>query len=260
MKTPKAFYALPVVLTSLVFSLLTLWPVDYTNVKVKSVIDGDTVELSNGRHVRYIGIDTPETKKNTKEGWVEVREPFGPEAKRFNEELVLGQKVRLEFDVQKEDKYNRLLAYCFVLRGGREVFVQAELIKNGLAYLYTFPPNIKYTDVLVEALREARSNKVGVWSVDLDIDSKDASRFLGSRKMVLGVISRSRTTNKTIRLSMDGLLLVIFKKDLGFFKDEGIDPARDYKGRRVKVFGLIKEYQGDPEIIVSNPWQIEVIE
>ncbi|MFH0877164.1 MAG: thermonuclease family protein [Candidatus Omnitrophota bacterium] len=233
-------------------------PVDYTRVLVRTVVDGDTVELSNGKPLRYIGIDCPETHRKTEAGWRDVVEPFGQEARQLNVGLVLGKSVRLEFDVQKQDKYQRLLAYCFVQEGGREVMVQEELLRQGLAYLYTFSPNIKYVDRLVAALNEAKRKRVGLWSIDLSLDSQEAGAHIGERKTVTGLIKRVRQSAKVIRLETDGIVFVIFKNDLGLFEREGIDPPVFYKARNVRVFGLIKEYNGKPEIIVSNPWQIEV--
>jgi endonuclease YncB( thermonuclease family) len=255
----RSLFLLPLALVSALTVLFSSQPVDYQDVIARKVIDGDTIELGNGQDVRYIGIDCPETQRNTPSGWRKVHEPFADEAKKLNEELVSGKPLRFEFDVQKKDKYNRLLAYCFVKEGQKEVFVQSELLKKGLAYLYTFPPNIKYVDVLVASLQEAKNKKAGIWSLDLNIDSRKASKFIGERKLVSGKIKKTRSTPKTIRLVMDGLLIVIFKNDLGLFEKASIDPAQFYKGKTVNVFGLIKEYQGEPEIIVSNPWQIEVI-
>lgn len=226
--------------------------------EVKRVLDGDTVELTDGRTARYIGIDTPELHRRTREGWREVNELFALEARQANEELVLKNPVRFEFDVRKKDKYQRLLVYCFA-RAGQEVFVQAELLKRGLAYLYTLPPNVKYVDVLLRAQQEAQAQRRGVWSLDLDIASKDAGRFIGERKRVTGAISGVRSTPKTLRLSMDGLVVVIFNSDLEFFRRQGIDPATAYNGRNVRVFGLIKEYRGETEIIAGGPWQIEIV-
>jgi micrococcal nuclease len=233
-------------------------PVDYNNVLAARVIDGDTIGLVSGKSVRYIGIDTPETRRNTPSGWREVQEPFGKEAKAFNEKMVLGKRVRLEFDVQAKDKYQRLLAYCFVNIGGKEIFVEEELLKNGLAYLYTFPPNIKYVDRLVVALEEAKSKKVGIWSQDLEIDSKEAYRFLGERKMIQGNVLRTRATAKVTTLELPGANVVIFQKDLGLFEKENISPKEFYRAKTVRVFGLVKEYHGKPEIIVSHPEAIEV--
>jgi len=226
---------------------------------VRKIIDGDTIELNNGQRVRYIGIDCPESKRKTSSGWVEAGDPYSKESVQLNEELVLGKKVRLEFDVQKKDKYNRLLAYCFVNVGGQDVLVQAEMLKAGLAYLYTAPPNIKYIDVLAAALQEAKHDKRGVWSQDLTVSSSEASQFLGQRKLVEGRVERVRKNDRVIRLMMEDFEVIIFKKDLELFAREGIDPAEFYDQKRVRVFGLIKEYKGKTEIILSNPWQIEIL-
>jgi len=63
-----------------------------------------------------------------------------------------------------------------------------------------------------------------------------------------------------IFLEMEGLRVIIFAKDFGFFEKEGVHPAQDYTGKKVSVFGLIKSYRGSPEIIVSHPWQIEIVD
>jgi micrococcal nuclease len=79
--------------------------------------------------VRYIGIDTPETKHPSR-----GIEPYGPEATDANRRLVQGQTVRLEFDVQPRDQYGRLLAYVYV----GEVMANAELVRQGYALLSTY--------------------------------------------------------------------------------------------------------------------------
>lgn len=118
-------------------------------IKVKEVIDGDTIVLQSGEHVRYVGIDTPEREQ-----------PFYQEAKDLNQKLVEGKEIRIEFDVQKKDKYGRTLAYVYV----GETFVNAELIRNGLANLYTIPPNVKHTDYFLKLQSEAKEKKLGIWS------------------------------------------------------------------------------------------------
>lgn len=126
-----------------------------TGLKVVKVVDGDTVILSNGQTVRYIGIDTPEQGQ-----------PFYEAAKNFNRKLVQGKTVELEFDVERYDHYGRMLAYVFVRdKSGRRIFVNAEMVRNGFARIYTRPPNVKYADLLVKLQEEARTNKRGLWSV-----------------------------------------------------------------------------------------------
>jgi len=122
---------------------------------VKRVIDGDTIELDNGIKVRYIGIDTPETKHPRK-----PVQYFGKEASEANKQLVLGKKVRMEYDVQKTDKYGRTLAYVYLEDG---IFVNAWLVENGYARVSTYPPNVKYQDKFRELEQKARAEMKGLW-------------------------------------------------------------------------------------------------
>ena len=126
---------------------------------VRHVIDGDTIELSDGRLVRYIGLDTPELRRRVGDGWVEDPEPFGREAKEANRRLVEGRSLRLEYDAQTHDRYGRWLAYVFV--DGR--MVNAALLEDGYAQLLTIPPNVKYAQQLRRAAREAREARRGLW-------------------------------------------------------------------------------------------------
>jgi len=108
---------------------------------VLRVIDGDTVEVtwSGGTEsVRMIGIDTPETVHPTKE--VQV---YGKEASDFTKSHLTGKNVSLEFDVEKRDKYGRLLAYVW-LDG---IMFNETLVSQGYAQVSTYPPNIKYVEV-----------------------------------------------------------------------------------------------------------------
>jgi len=123
--------------------------------KVIRVIDGDTIEIEEGEKVRYIGIDTPET--------VDPRKPvqcFGVEASNKNKELVGDKMVRLEKDITDRDKYNRLLRYVWV----DDVFINLELVKQGFAYSYSYPPDIKYQELFVKAQQEAREANRGLWN------------------------------------------------------------------------------------------------
>lgn len=133
--------------------------------KVKRVIDGDTIELADGRKVRYIGIDTPEVRKHVGDRWIEDPQPFGREASAFNRRLVEGKTVRLAYDVQTHDRYGRWLAYVYVEDADKnEIFVNAELLKQGMAQTLTIPPNVKYADSFRGYVRQARQAKRGLWS------------------------------------------------------------------------------------------------
>jgi len=124
--------------------------------EISKVIDGDTIKLENGETVRLIGIDTPETVHPSK-----AVEYYGKEASNFTRMMAEGKRVRLEFDVQTRDKYNRLLAYVYLEDG---TFVNAELVKEGYAKVSTYPPNVKYADLFTELQKEARENNKGLWA------------------------------------------------------------------------------------------------
>ena len=122
---------------------------------VSEVIDGDTIRIDTGDTIRYIGIDTPETK-HPRIG----KECFGEEAARFNEQLVLGKSIILEKDVNDTDRYGRLLRYVW-LEGE---MVNKILVEQGYAQASAYPPDIKYQVVLDAVEREARENGRGLWT------------------------------------------------------------------------------------------------
>ena len=132
---------------------------------VRRVIDGDTIELSDGRLVRYLGIDTPEVRRRSGDRWVEDPEPFGRAAADTNRALVEGRRVRLEYDVQRTDRFGRLLAYVYVtLPDGVELMVNERLVADGMAQPLTIPPNVRYAERFRVLAAEARRDKRGLWS------------------------------------------------------------------------------------------------
>jgi micrococcal nuclease len=124
---------------------------------VVRAVDGDTIEVRIGgevEDVRYIGVDTPETVKPGA-----PVQCFGPRASAFNHRLVEGRRVRLVFGVERRDDYGRLLAY---VRLGRR-FVNAELVRRGLARSLTIPPNDRFAPLFQRLeLRAARAGR-GLW-------------------------------------------------------------------------------------------------
>ncbi|MEN3044438.1 MAG: thermonuclease family protein [Candidatus Hydrothermales bacterium] len=117
-------------------------------VEVKEVVDGDTFITYSGERVRLIGIDTPEEGRF-----------YYNDSKNALKDLILGKKVRLEFDIVKKDVYDRILAYVFY----DTLFVNDYMLKNGYSYIYTFPPNLKYFSKFKKSLDLAIKNKRGMW-------------------------------------------------------------------------------------------------
>jgi micrococcal nuclease len=137
---------------------------------VKWVCDGDTIVLTDGRHVRYIGINAPEIAHDD-----HTAEPFGYAAKKYNQYLLGSKKVRLEFDKERHDRYGRLLAYIFLPDG---TFVNKTMIEKGYAYVLPRKPDVKYESILLQSQRDAMSKKIGIWG---DWKEKEGTYF-GNKK------------------------------------------------------------------------------
>lgn len=135
----------------------------FSSVKAEEIsfskcIDGDTVDLKiDGeiKKIRFLAVDTPETKHPTK-----GTQPYGKEASNFTcSTLKKASEIKLEYEDEKTDKYDRVLAWVFV--DGE--LLQANLIKKGyakVAYLYG---DYKYTDELKKLESKAKKEKVGIW-------------------------------------------------------------------------------------------------
>ena len=140
-----------VIILALVLTLLATGcsKVNENAVLVTRVIDGDTIEIEGGYRVRYIGIDTPERG-----------EPCYFEATEANRSLVEGKRVRLEKDIEDKDEYGRLLRYVWV----DDTMANAELVRLGYAYSYSYPPNLKYQTYFLQLEKKARGQRLGLWS------------------------------------------------------------------------------------------------
>jgi micrococcal nuclease len=124
-------------------------PDDLETATVARVVDGDTIELADGRRVRYIGINTPERDQ-----------PYYQEATDANRQLVENREVQLEFDVDTFDQYGRSLAYVWV----NGSMANWEIVQRGFANVFTVPPNVRYDETFRQAEREAREAGRGLWA------------------------------------------------------------------------------------------------
>ncbi|WP_449245236.1 thermonuclease family protein [Desulfobacca acetoxidans] len=123
--------------------------------EVFQVVDGDTIKLTGGLTVRYLGIDTPEltSSRSFEKGLAQA-------AKQANSELTRGRKLRLEYDEERYDQYNRLLAYVFLPDGQ---MLNEELVRQGLARVLVVFPNIRYQALLILAQQQAITARRGWW-------------------------------------------------------------------------------------------------
>lgn len=169
---------------------------DYRDIRVSRVYDGDTVSLANGERVRLIGIDCPEAHENDKlfrdarKSDVPISRILqkGRMASRFTRELLLGKKVMVEFDAEREDRYGRTLGYLWLAwdeseqrkqphpeydviqyrsdKEGRQspyLFINAVILKAGYADPLNISPNTRYASYFQSLFREARAQKRGIF-------------------------------------------------------------------------------------------------
>lgn len=236
--------------------------------KVTEVIDGDTFKTAGGETVRLLGVNTPE-----------MTEPGADIAKDGLVFLILGKDVYLKKDVSDKDDYERILRYVYV--GDKSI--NAELIIMGYAETRFYPPDTLYQKEFEELEQTAVRNKRGLWAfavfqppdtsgfvkivsheeVPPDVISwRDAAQYYGQTKTVEGKIVVSNNTGKVCFLNFHEnwkkyFTAVIFSSDFNRFPAR---PENHYLNRKVRVKGLIKEYNGKPEIILKSSAQIEIIE
>jgi micrococcal nuclease len=133
-------------------------------VLVSRVVDGDTVELKDGRKVRFIGVNTPESTTRTEE--------YGKEASNYTTEKLEGKTVWLQKDVSETDRYNRSLRLVWLEipkddmdeEEIRTKMFNADLVLNGYAEPSTYNPDVKYSEYFMKFARKARENETGLWA------------------------------------------------------------------------------------------------
>ena len=118
------------------------------SIDVAQVVDGDTIELENGEKIRLIGVNTPEKGRKYSENATDLTKSL------------VKNGISITGDEESKDRYDRLLRYVFT----EDKFVNAELIREGLATTFPVEPNTRY-DLLLSCLeKEAKENKIGIWS------------------------------------------------------------------------------------------------
>ncbi len=177
--------------------------------KVEFVFDGDTIELHTGQRVRYLGVDTPEIDHENN-----TAEPFGFEARKRNEQLVLDKTVRLEYDRERYDRYGRLLAYVFLPNG---VLVNEDLLQKGLGFYLFVKAAGKHDERLLEAQRQAMEKRLGMWR---NWKEPEGVQYTGNRNSRRFHLETCHFAQKTAIRNR-----VVFESQWDAFQ-EGFAPAR----------------------------------
>jgi len=153
-------------------------------VLVRSVIDGDTIDVATFGRVRLLGIDAPEIGRG-----FDTAAPFGREAKDRLASLVLHHWVRLEQEGAALDSYNRHLAYVVREDG---LFVNAALVRDGLARVTARTP-LTRLDELKRAEAEAQAFRRGMWGSTPSVPPKSYTRGSGATRSPASRTNTKRT-------------------------------------------------------------------
>jgi len=144
-------------------SLLLCTPLWAEQLVVKKVLSGESIKLSTKAKIRYIGVDAPGDG-----------DFYFEECRQANKRLVDGKEITIEYDARRKDSNDDILGYVYA----GDVFVNAQLLKNGFGIAYIVPPNQKYAGLFISLQKEARKNRRGIWAFE---DSQDEAYYIASK-------------------------------------------------------------------------------
>jgi len=221
-----------------------------TRVRVVRTLDGDTVVLADGRHLRLIGMDTPEMGHDG-----DPNQPYAVAARDRLRRLLFthGRHLGLRFDQERHDHYGRLLAHAFLPDG---TSVSASLLRAGLATQLVVPPNIWHARCNGAAEAAARKARRGLWSL-ARYQAQPSTRLPATTRgyrVVRGQVIHVGHSSHALWLDLNGNFGVrIEQTDLRYFRQ----PLEALLGKRVEVRGYVYARRGQLRMRVRYPSALE---
>lgn len=221
--------------------------------KVKWVYDGDTLLLEDKRKVRFIGIDTPEVAHHKQKGEVlgrEAGEQLRSLLKRSN------NQIYLEFDEDRQDRYQRTLAHVFLKDGTN---ISEWMLRNGWATLMVFPPNVKYQQDYANAQSLAQQERVNLWQLpEYQLKTPQAIKAGKNTYVRLkGLIKRINPQKNALFFELDNKIFIkLERRYLDYF--DAYNPESLLQ-QQVIVSGELRKYRGKRTISVRHPVQLQVM-
>ncbi|MHA1538428.1 MAG: thermonuclease family protein [Alphaproteobacteria bacterium] len=225
---------------------------------VKSVVDGDTLILADGREVRLVGIQAPKLPLGRRrfKAW-----PLAGEAKRALEKMTLGKRLTLSYGGRRMDRHGRLLAH---LHTQSKLWVQGALLKAGMARVYSFADNRAVIAEMLTLERQARAAKRGIWGDDFYrvLEAAKIGRRTRGFQIVEGRILKVATTRRRTYLNFGrdwkrDFTIVIEARSRRAFPQRGAR-LKQLEGKRVRVRGWLR-WRNGPMLTSTHPEQIEVL-
>lgn len=218
--------------------------------QVDKVFDGDTVLLSDGRKVRFLGINTPEVAGRNK-----AEEAGGVEAKNWLKQQLEHKKVMLLGDVEKQDKYQRTLAYVFT---EDKRHINLELVQNGLATVNIYPPNLKFVDELLAAQHIAEQAGLGLWAYPeyqpVSFQNLNEDNYHGWKR-VTGRIKAVKHSAKNSYLQFSDSVSVQVENQFS----ELFQSLDSYVGKTVEARGWVHKSRDRFTLLIRHPGEIREI-
>lgn len=230
---------------------------------VTAVLDGDTLELEDGRRVRLAGIEAAKPPRGA--GPADGRVwPLAEAATRALSDLALGRRVALHGPAPV-DRHGRLLAHLVREDG---LWLQSALVVRGLARVHTRPDARAYAGELLAGEEAARTAGRGMWrsrvyAVRDAGDPDELARDRDGFQLVEGVVLAVSKSGGEAWLDFGAdwrsdVTVHIGRAAMREVTRAGIDPL-SFEGRRVRVRGWITLRNG-PLIEITHPEQIERLE
>jgi endonuclease YncB( thermonuclease family) len=222
--------------------------------RVAAVLSGDTLDLDGGLRVRLAGIRAPAPARHDRPA-----PPWAAEATTATRRFVLGETVRLHYADDRRDRWNRALAHVVRPDGA---WLQAHLLMQGLARVYTWPRTATGGCTLLDLERTARAGRAGLWA-DRFYRIRNPGETWGdldSWQIVEGRVAIVRGTGY-LNFGRDWRNDFTFRLESPVrraFKSAGLEIA-DLIGRRVRGRGWIYPLNG-PMIDLTHTAQLEVLE
>jgi len=182
-------------------------------------------------------------------------EAGGEEAKQWLQRALAGRKVRLQYDVEKKDKYGRSLAHVFTDKG---LHVNLQLVREGLAIASIHPPNLSYSEELIAAQRQAQVKKLGIWRrreyAAKPMDSLLQGHHKGWQRLIGKVIAVHNSRKFSYLEFSRRIDARIERRFLPLFPD-----LQQYVGRKIVISGWPNRRKGHYSILLRHPSAIEVL-
>lgn len=227
-------------------SLPAIVPAQAETVQVRHVLDGDTFILADGRHVRLIGVNTPELGKDGVPD-----QPLAERARNRLSRLVKGQRVSLSYEHERQDHYGRWLVHARLADGGS---VEEILLREGLAWAVAIPPNVGQLNILLKAENEARAAGRGVWSEPV-YKPKPAESLTANDtgfRFIEGTVLRRAQGRHVIYFDLaPRVALVVPREDWEKYFDG--KSTNNLVGRTVVARGWLTESKGRLHLRVPHP-------